>query len=128
MEWFKPLLLSWYISNFDTSVQGAETLFSHTINVQFLDVHEQFRNTKALIIMANKIGEVLEIEPKDSYIKRLVGPMIMVETRDIGKLVRYIRIPSMVEGAIVKDTTLQRILYLGLPNQCWKCCQFGHFV
>jgi hypothetical protein len=78
--------------------------------------------------MANKIGEVLEIEPKDSYIKRLVGPMIMVETRDIGKLVRYIRIPSMVEGAIVKDTTLQRILYLGLPNQCWKCCQFGHFV
>jgi hypothetical protein len=40
----------------------------------------------------------------------------MVETRDIGKLVEYIRIPSMVEGATVKDTTLQRILYSGLPN------------
>jgi hypothetical protein len=30
--------------------------------------------------MASKIGEVLEIELEDSYIKRPVGPMIMVET------------------------------------------------
>jgi len=34
MEW-SGLNLSffWYISNFDTSVQGAETLLSHTIKV-----------------------------------------------------------------------------------------------
>jgi hypothetical protein len=56
--------------------------------------------------MANKIGEVLEIEQEDSYIKRPVGPMIMVETRDINKLAGYIRIPSMAEGATAKDTTL----------------------
>jgi hypothetical protein len=68
--------------------------------------------------MASKIGEVLEVELEDSYIKRPAGPMIMVETHDISKLVRYIRIPSMAEGATAKDTTLQRILYLGLPNQC----------
>jgi len=112
---------SQYISNFDASVQGVETLLSHTIKVQFLDLHEQFRNAKALTIMASKIGEVLEIEPEDSYIKRFVGPVIMMETRDIGKFVEYIHIPSMAEGATAKDTTLQGILYLGLPNQCQKC-------
>jgi hypothetical protein len=56
--------------------------------------------------MANKIGEVLEIEPEDSYIKRPTGPMITMETRDIDKLVGYIRIPSMAEGATTKDITL----------------------
>jgi hypothetical protein len=39
--------------------------------------------------MASKIGEVLKIELKDSYIKRPVGPMITVETCDIGKLAEY---------------------------------------
>jgi hypothetical protein len=56
--------------------------------------------------MASKIGKVLEIKPEDSYIKRPAGPMITVETRDIGKLAEYIRIPSMVEGVTAKDTTL----------------------
>jgi hypothetical protein len=122
------LSFSRYIPNFDASVQGAETLLSHTIKVQFPNLHEQFRNTKALIIMASKIGEVLEIEPKDSNIKRPVGPMITMETHDINKLARYICIPSMAEGVTAKDTTLQRILYSGFPNQCQKCHRFGHFA
>ncbi len=130
MEWSGlHLSFSRYIPNFDASVQGAETLLSHTIKVQFPNLHEQFRNTKALTIMANKIGEVLEIEPKDSYIKRPAGPMIIVETHDdISKLAGYIRVPTMAEGVTAKDTTLQRILYSGLPNQCRKCCCFGHFA
>ncbi len=122
VEWSDlNLSFSRYISNFDASVQGAETLLSHIIKVQFPDLHKQFKNKKALTIMASKIGEVLEIELKDSYIKKLVDPTITVETRDIGKLTEYIRILSMAEGAIAKDTTLQRILYSGLPNQCRKC-------
>jgi len=40
------LSFSRYIPNFDTSVQGVETLLSHIIKVQFLELHEQFRNTK----------------------------------------------------------------------------------
>ncbi len=108
VEWSDlNLSFSWYITNFDTNVQGVETLFSHIINVQFSNLHEQFRNKKTLTIMANKIGKVLEIELEDSYIKRPVGPMITVETCDIGKFTRYIHIPSMAEGAIAKDTTLQ---------------------
>jgi hypothetical protein len=122
------LTFSRYIPNFDASVQGAETLLSHIIKVQFPNLHEQFRNTKAFTIMASKIGEVLKIELEDSYIKRPAGPMIMVETHDISKLARYICIPSMAEGATTKDTTPQRILYSGLPNQCWKCRRFGHFA
>jgi len=65
--------------------------------------------------MASTIGEVLEIELQDSYIKRPASPMIRVETYDISKLTGYI---CMVEGATAKDITLQRILYSGLPNQC----------
>ncbi len=110
VEWSGLNLSSRYIPNFDVSIQGAETLFSHTIKVQFSDFQEQFRNTKALTIMGNKIGEVLEIELQDSYIKRLASPMITMETHDIGKLVEYIHIPSMAKGATVKDITLQRIL------------------
>jgi hypothetical protein len=78
--------------------------------------------------MASKIGEVLEIELEDSHIKRPAGPMITVETHDISKLAGYICIPSMAKGAIAKGTTLQRILYSCLPNQCRKCRRFGHFA
>jgi len=76
--------------------------------------------------MASKIGEVLEIEAIDSYIKRPTGPMITIELRDISKLPEYIRIPSMVEGAEPNDTVAQKILYSGLPNQCRKCRRFDH--
>jgi hypothetical protein len=129
VEWSSlNLSFPWYIPNFDISVQRVETLFSHTIKIQFSDLHEKFRNTKALTIMASKIEEVLKIEPEDLYIKKPTDPMIMVETRDIDKLVGYIRIPSMVEGVTAKDTTLQIILYSGLPDQCQKCRRFGHFA
>ncbi len=129
MEWSGlNLSFSRYIPNFDANVQGVETLFSHTIKVQFPYLHKQLKNTKALNIMANKIGEVLKIELEDSYIKRPADPMITVQTHDISKFTGYIHIPSMAERATVKDITLQKILYSGLPNQCRKCRRFGYFT
>lgn len=117
------LSFSQYIPNFDASSQGAEAQLTHAIKVQFPDLHEQFRNTRALTIMASKLGEVLEIEAADSYIKR---PMITIELRDISKLPGYIRILSMAEGAETNNTVAQRVLYSGLPNHCRKCRRFGH--
>jgi hypothetical protein len=73
------LSFSRFSPDFDASAQGAEALLTHTIKVQFTDLHEQFRNAKALTIMASKFGEVLDIEAEDSYIKRPVGPMVTVE-------------------------------------------------
>jgi len=120
------LSFSRYIPNFDASSQGAKAQLTHAIKVQFPNLHEQFWNTRALTIMASKIREVLEIEATDSYIKRPAGPMITIELKDISKLPRYIRIPSMVEGAKTNDMIAQRILYSGLSNQCKKCRRFGH--
>ncbi|CAM6073525.1 unnamed protein product [Sphagnum tenellum] len=77
-----------YAPNFDVSFQGAEAQLTHAIRVQFLDLHEEFKNTKALTLMASKLGEVLEIKAADSYIKRPAGPMITIELRDISKLPR----------------------------------------
>jgi hypothetical protein len=54
--------------------------------------------------MASKLGEVLDIEVVDSYMKRLASSMVMIEVRDIAKLAGYIRIPSMAEGASATDT------------------------
>jgi hypothetical protein len=127
VEWSGlSLSFSRFSPDFDASVQGAEALLTHTIKVQFSDLHEQFRNEKALTIMASKIGEVLDIEAADSYIKRPTGPMVTVEVQDITKLVGFIRIPSMAEGAATTNSVRQKILYFGLSNQCKKCCKFGH--
>ncbi len=97
------LSFSRYNPNFDASVQGTEVLLTHIIKVQFLDLHEQFRNEKTLTIMVSKLGEVLDIEATDSYMKRPAGPMVTIEVRDIAKLAGYIRIPSMAEGALATD-------------------------
>jgi hypothetical protein len=58
--------------------------------------------------MASKLGKVLDIEAVDFYIKKPVGPMVTIEVRDISKLVGYIRIPSMAEGASATDTIRQK--------------------
>jgi len=110
------LSFSKYALGFDANAQGTEALLTHTIKIQFPDLHEQFRNDRALTIMASKIGEVLDIESTYSYVKRPMGPMVTVETKDITKLAGYIRIPSMAEGASIIDTIRQKILYSGLPN------------
>jgi len=76
--------------------------------------------------MASKLGEVLEIKAADSYIKRPAGPMVTIELKDISKLQGFIRIPSMVKGTENTITIAQKILYLGLLNQCRRCRRFGH--
>ncbi len=43
------LSFSRYNPNFDANAQGAEALLTHTIKVQFLDLHDKFRNEKALM-------------------------------------------------------------------------------
>ncbi len=73
------LSFSRFSPDFNSSAQGAEALLTHTIKVQFPNLHEQFRNAKALTIMASKLGAVLEIEAAESYIKRPVGPMVTVK-------------------------------------------------
>jgi hypothetical protein len=80
VDWSKlSLSFSRFSPDFDASAQGAEALLTHTIKVQFPDLHEQFRNAKALTIMASKLREVLDIEAEDSYIKRPAGPMVTLE-------------------------------------------------
>jgi hypothetical protein len=127
VDWSElSLSFSRFFPDFDASAQGAEALLTHTIKVQFPDLHEQFRNAKALTIMASKLGEVLDIEAEDSYIKRPAGPMVTLEVLDISKLAGFIRIPSMSEGAGIANSIRQRILYFSLPNQCRKCRKFRH--
>jgi hypothetical protein len=100
VEWSGlTLSFSEYSPDFDASTQGSETLLTHSIKVQFPDIHEEFRNPKALTMLASKVGEVLDIEPADSYIKRPAGPMVTVEVLDISKLAGFIKIPKLVEGA-----------------------------
>jgi len=120
------LSFSRFSPDFDTDAQRNEVLLTHTIKVQFPNIHKQFKNAKALTIMASKLGEVLDIEAADSYIRRSTGPMVTVEVHDITRLAGFIRIPSMSEGVGTANTIRQKILYSSLPNQCRKCHKFGH--
>jgi hypothetical protein len=123
VEWNRLNLLFFrYNPNFDANAQGAEALFTHTIKVQFPDLHEQFRNEKAFTIMVSKLGEVLDIEAANSYMKRSAGPMVTIEVKDIAKLAGYIRIPSMAEGASATDTIRQSILYSGVSHTDTTMC------
>jgi hypothetical protein len=127
VEWSGlSLSFSRYNPNFDANAQGAKAFFTHAIKVQFPDLHEQFRNERALTIIASKLGEVLDIEAANSYIKRPAGPMVTIEVKEITNLAGYIRISSMAEGAAYTDMIRQKVLYSGLPNQCRKCQRFGH--
>jgi hypothetical protein len=38
---------------------------------------------------------VLEIEVMDSYIKRMMGPMVTIEVLNIARVPRYVKIPSI---------------------------------
>ncbi len=127
MDWNGlSLSFSRFSPDFDASAQGAEALLTHTIKVQFPDLREQFRNAKALTIMASKLEEVLDIEATNFYIKSPAGPMVTVDVHDISKLAGFIRISSMSERADTVNTINQKILYFGLPNQCKKCHKFEH--
>ncbi|CAK9267089.1 unnamed protein product [Sphagnum jensenii] len=83
VEWSGwALSFSKYSENFRPNELGAEKLLTHSIKVQFPDLNVQFRTIKALTIMASSIGEVLDIESPDSYIKRPTGPMVTVEAKE----------------------------------------------
>jgi hypothetical protein len=111
VEWSSMnFFFSKYVSNFNANAQGADALLTHMIKVQFPNLHEQFKNEKALTIMVSKIGDVFKIQLANLYMKRLAGPMIMVEIQDINRLTEHICIPSMAEQANPKDKTLQKIL------------------
>jgi len=106
VEWSGwALSFSRYSALFRPNEHGAKMLLTHCIKVQFPNLHVQLCTEKALTIMASSIGEVLDIESSDSYIKRPAGPMVTVEVKDISKLAGIIRIPSMAEGAGPGDTT-----------------------
>ncbi|CAM6055883.1 unnamed protein product [Sphagnum tenellum] len=129
VEWSGwALSFSKYSEYFRSNEPGAEKLLTHSIKVQFPDLHAQFRTIQALTIMASSIGEVLDIESPDSYIKRPAGPMVTVEVRDISRLAGIVRIPSMSEGTEADETIAQRIIYSGLSNQYRKCRRFGHLA
>ncbi len=106
VEWSGwALSFSRYSALFKPNEHGVEKLLTHSIKVQFPDLHVQLRTKNALTIMASSIGDVLDIESPNSYIKKPVGPMVTIEVKDISKLVGFIRIPSMAECAEPGDTT-----------------------
>jgi hypothetical protein len=56
---------------FDVAIHGAKFFLFHMVEDQLPYLDYQFYNTKTLKYLANKIGEVLDNELLNSYIKRL---------------------------------------------------------
>jgi len=60
------LSFSRYSALFRPNEHDAEKFLTHSIKVQFPDLHVQLRTKKALTTMASSIGDVLDIESPDS--------------------------------------------------------------
>ncbi len=61
--------ISKWKSQFNPSAPRAKRTLSNTYKAQFLDMNDIFFNKRDLTTMASSIGEVLEIEAMDMYIK-----------------------------------------------------------
>jgi hypothetical protein len=59
-------------AHFDVAFHGTKFFLSHMVEVQLLYLNYQFYNNKIFTYLASKIGEVLDNELFNSYIKRLV--------------------------------------------------------
>jgi hypothetical protein len=83
---------------------------------------------KNLTSLPSKIGQVFEVKSFDSYVKRPTGTVITVEVADVSKLPGCILLPPLDLKEAIDATMTQRILYLGLLNQCRRCRKFGHYA
>jgi hypothetical protein len=84
MEWNGMTFnfLRWW-THFNIVVQGAEQMLSHAIKVQFPNLNFQFCNVEDLTLLVGIIGDILEVEKPNSYIKRPIEPMVTIEMFDI---------------------------------------------
>ncbi len=84
-----------------TLIAGVELIISHTIKIQLLNINDQLCTSKHLGPFGKCIGEIVEIEYIDYYVKQPIRSMITIEVHDISWLSSFITILSLEEGMLI---------------------------
>ncbi len=67
----------------ETLIAGVELIISHTIKNQLLNINDQLCTSKHLAPFVKCIGEIIEVEYIDYYVKQPIGSMITIEVPNI---------------------------------------------
>ena len=115
-----------WIHNFSANQVLHELDSLYTCMVVFPNLRKEWTTSIALI--AATIGTVLEVydKPRKEGDKKLgaISAKILVSKTTI--LPSHILLPNLLDST--QSPYSQKIMYRGLPNQCFRCFGFGHLA
>ena len=119
----KGALAAWR-HGFHTFALQEDSAAMFTCTTVFPNLEKEWR--KILPKLSASIGKVLAFQ---SHTKNEVleggAPSVKLLCRKGEKLSQWIRLPKLDGNAFQK---LQKVVYYGLPNQCYRCKEIGHIA
>ena len=109
---------------FNTLALQEDSAVMFTCTAVFPNLEKEWR--KILPKLSASIGKVLAFQSRTkNEVLEGGAPSVKLLCRKGEKLPQWIRLPKLDGNAFQK---LQKVVYYGLPNQCYRCREIGHIA